>query len=43
MPAMDLLVNEKQIRGCWYGVSNVHRDVPMLVDLYRTAKSCSTS
>lgn len=35
MPAMDLLVNEKQIRGCWYGGSNVHRDVPMLVDLYR--------
>jgi S-(hydroxymethyl)glutathione dehydrogenase/alcohol dehydrogenase len=34
-PAMDLLVNEKQIRGCWYGGSNVHRDVPMLVDLYR--------
>jgi Zn-dependent alcohol dehydrogenase len=35
MPAMDLLVNEKQIRGCWYGGSNVHRDVPKLVDLYR--------
>lgn len=34
-PAMDLLVNEKQIRGCWYGGSNVHRDVPMLSDLYR--------
>jgi NDMA-dependent alcohol dehydrogenase len=35
MPAMDLLVNEKQIRGCWYGSSNVHRDVPMLADLYK--------
>jgi len=35
MPAMDLLVQEKQIRGCWYGGSNVHRDVPKLVDLYR--------
>ena len=34
-PAMDLLVNEKQIRGCWYGGSNVQRDVPMLSDLYR--------
>ena len=33
-PAMDLLVNEKQIRGCWYGSSNVHRDVPMLAGLY---------
>src|SRR6476469_9572842 len=34
-PAMDLLVNEKQIRGCWYGGSNVHQDVPKVVDLYR--------
>lgn len=33
-PAMDLLVQEKQIRGCWYGSSNVHRDVPMLAQLY---------
>ena len=37
-PAMDLLVNEKQIRGCWYGGSNVHRDVPKLVDLYRNGE-----
>ena len=34
-PAMDLLVNEKQIRGCWYGSSNVHRDVPKLAKLYQ--------
>jgi S-(hydroxymethyl)glutathione dehydrogenase / alcohol dehydrogenase len=34
-PAMDLLVNEKQIRGCWYGSSNVHRDVPKLAGLYQ--------
>ena len=34
-PAMDLLVQEKQIRGCWYGSSNVHRDVPMLAGLYQ--------
>jgi len=34
-PAMDLLVNEKQIRGCWYGSSNVHRDVPKLAALYQ--------
>jgi Zn-dependent alcohol dehydrogenase len=33
-PAMDLLVNEKQIRGCWYGSSNVHTDVPKLARLY---------
>ena len=37
-PAMDLLVNEKQIRGCWYGSSNVHRDVPMLAGLYQDGK-----
>ena len=35
-PAMDLLVNEKQIRGCWYGGSNVHRDVPKMVELYQS-------
>ena len=34
MPAMDLLFKEKQIRGCWYGGSNVHRDVPKLANLY---------
>jgi NDMA-dependent alcohol dehydrogenase len=37
-PAMDLLVNEKQIRGCWYGSSNVHHDVPMLAGLYQDGK-----
>ncbi len=35
MPAMDLLVQEKQIRGCWYGGSNVHTDVPKLARLYQ--------
>jgi S-(hydroxymethyl)glutathione dehydrogenase/alcohol dehydrogenase len=33
-PAMDLLFQEKQIRGSWYGSSNVHRDVPKLAKLY---------
>ena len=33
-PAMDLLFQEKQIRGSWYGTSNVHRDVPKLASLY---------
>ncbi len=36
--AMELLVNEKQIRGCWYGSSNTHHDVPMLVELYQGGK-----
>jgi NDMA-dependent alcohol dehydrogenase len=33
--AMELLVNEKQVRGSWYGSSAVQRDVPQLVDLYK--------
>lgn len=34
-PALDLLVQEKQLRGCWYGSSNVHTDVPKLARLYQ--------
>jgi NDMA-dependent alcohol dehydrogenase len=37
-PAMDLLFQEKQIRGSWYGSSNVHRDVPALARLYGEGK-----
>ena len=33
--AMELLVNEKQVRGSWYGSSAVQRDVPQLVELYK--------
>ena len=33
--AMELLVNEKQVRGSWYGSSDVQRDVPRLVSLYK--------
>ena len=33
--AMELLVNEKQVRGSWYGSSDVQRDVPKLIDLYK--------
>ena len=33
--AMELLVNEKQVRGSWYGSSNVQRDVPQLIELYK--------
>jgi S-(hydroxymethyl)glutathione dehydrogenase/alcohol dehydrogenase len=45
VPRMDVLVTvpafiglvlqEKTIKGCWYGSSNVHRDVPKLVELYQ--------
>jgi Zn-dependent alcohol dehydrogenase len=44
VPAMDVMVElpaffgvvlmEKTIKGCWYGSSNVQRDVPKLLDLY---------
>src|SRR6478672_11445171 len=34
-PAMDLLVNEKQIRGWMFGSSNVHKAVPKDFDPYR--------
>ena len=30
-----LVLAEKTIKGCWYGSSNVHRDVGKLLDLYR--------
>ena len=33
--AMELLVNEKQVRGSWYGSSDVKRDVPRLIELYK--------
>jgi len=32
--AMDIVIMEKQIRGCWYGGSNVQTDVPRLIELY---------
>ncbi len=45
VPKMDAMVNlpaffgmvlaEKTIKGCWYGSSDVRRDVPKLVDLYK--------
>ena len=48
VPAMDvmmtvpvglgLIFSEKQIRGCLYGSSNVHHDIPMLANLYAEGK-----
>jgi NDMA-dependent alcohol dehydrogenase len=45
VPKMDAMINlpaffgvvlqEKTIKGCWYGSSDVQRDVPKLVDLYK--------
>ncbi|MGH9123438.1 MAG: Zn-dependent alcohol dehydrogenase [Acidimicrobiales bacterium] len=48
VPRMDAVVNvaaffgvvlaEKTIRGCWYGGSDVRRDIPRIVDLYRQGR-----
>jgi Zn-dependent alcohol dehydrogenase len=45
VPKMDAMVTlpaffgvvlaEKTIKGCWYGSSNVQKDVPKLIDLYK--------
>ena len=45
VPKMDVMVTqpaffglvlaEKTIKGCWYGSSNVQKDVPKLIDLYK--------
>ena len=45
VPQMDVMVNlpaffgivlqEKTIKGCWYGSSDVQRDVPKLIELYK--------
>src|SRR5262249_14870168 len=33
--AFTFLYTNKALRGCWYGSSNVDRDVPKLLDLYK--------
>ncbi|HSL59425.1 MAG TPA: Zn-dependent alcohol dehydrogenase [Acidimicrobiales bacterium] len=48
VPRMDVFLNlhagftflytAKQVRGCWYGSSNVRDDVPALLELYRTGE-----
>jgi len=45
VPSMDVMVSvpaflgvvvaEKTIKGCWYGSSNVQKDVPKLIELYK--------
>jgi S-(hydroxymethyl)glutathione dehydrogenase/alcohol dehydrogenase len=36
--AFTFLYLAKTVKGCWYGSSNVHRDVPKLVQLYKEGK-----
>ena len=33
--AFALVYTGKTIKGCWYGSSNVHNDVPKLIELYK--------
>jgi Zn-dependent alcohol dehydrogenase len=36
VPAMlGVILQERTIKGCWYGSSDIRRDVPRLVELYR--------
>jgi len=32
---LGLVLAERTIKGCWYGSSDIRRDVPRLVELYR--------
>jgi S-(hydroxymethyl)glutathione dehydrogenase/alcohol dehydrogenase len=36
--AFEFLYLNKSIKGCWYGSSNVHDDVPRLLELYQAGK-----
>jgi Zn-dependent alcohol dehydrogenase len=39
LPAMlGVVLQERTIKGCWYGSSDIHRDVPRLLDLYREGR-----
>ena len=39
LPAfLGVVLQEKTIKGCWYGSSNVHTDIPKLVQLYQDGK-----
>ena len=32
---LGLVMSERSLKGCWYGSSDVRRDVPRLIDGYR--------
>ena len=48
VPKMDVMItvpaffgvvlSEKTIKGCWYGSSNVQKDVPKLIELYQSGQ-----
>lgn len=39
VPAMlGFVLSERTVKGCWYGSSDIRRDVPRLVELYRDGR-----
>ena len=48
VPRMDAMINlpaffglvlaEKTVKGCWYGSSDVRRDIPRIIGLYRDGR-----
>lgn len=39
LPAMlGFILQERTVKGCWYGSSDIRRDVPRLVELYRDGR-----
>ncbi|MGI8808119.1 MAG: Zn-dependent alcohol dehydrogenase [Acidimicrobiales bacterium] len=39
LPAMlGVVLQERTVKGCWYGSSDIRRDVPRLVDFYRDGR-----
>jgi len=39
LPAMlGVVLQERTVKGCWYGSSDIRRDVPRLLDLYREGR-----
>ena len=39
LPAfLGLVLQERTVKGCWYGSADIHRDVPRFLDLYRNGQ-----
>jgi S-(hydroxymethyl)glutathione dehydrogenase / alcohol dehydrogenase len=37
-PAFSFIYTAKTVKGCWYGSCNVHREVPKLLELYKSGE-----
>ncbi len=37
-PAFNFIYTAKTVKGCWYGSSNVHSEVPKLIELYKSGE-----